>query len=281
MTQGNADGWWKILIALSLSGHLWAVDIAVLADGVQFPEGPAMNAKGELIVCDIPAHTLWRIDTVKGGKTEWLKLEGNPNGAVFDAAGNLWVADSGTHTILKIAPDQKVERMVPSTLSLNAPNDLCFDEAGNLYFTDPFFRSGHEKIEQWVYQRQPNGTLNKLRAFSQPNGIQARAGFLYVAAGKTGVIWRGTLTSPMQWEPWGHIAGEAHLDGMQFDATGMLYVALHGAGAIAVLDTTGKEIKRIPLPGQKPTNVEFDLTGDVLYVTEAEKKQVLALRNFR
>jgi gluconolactonase len=259
-----------------------ALEIKVLADGFIFPEGPAINAKGELIVCDIPAHTLWQVDREKGGKTEWLKLEGEgrPNGAIFDPAGNLWVADCGNKSILKIGPDKKIETMTPSDAHLNGPNDLCFDEKGSVYFTDPMFGKDQDKATQGLY-RLAEGKLTLLGALRQPNGIQYRDGFIYVTEGPVGAIWRYDVAKGGELQKWAQVENHGVMDGMQFNRDGNLYSAQYGKGAIVVLNSKGEEIKRLEMPGRGVTNVEFDATGDVMYVTEGDGKQVLAITGFR
>jgi len=53
-------------------------------------------------------------------------------------------------------------------------------------------------------------------------------------------------------------------------------VAHWGKGCVAVLDPDGELIGELPTIGMNPTNVAF--FGDVLYVTEAEKGQVIRFK---
>jgi len=56
-----------------------------------------------------------------------------PNGAAVDAAGNLYIADSGNHRIVKVAADGSVSALGSG---LAYPQGLAVDGAGNLYIAD-------------------------------------------------------------------------------------------------------------------------------------------------
>lgn len=71
-----------------------------------------------------------------------------PVGTVRDAAGNLYVADTGNHAIRKIAPDQTVTTLagmpgksgsadgIGTAARLTSPKYIAIDTAGNLFVTD-------------------------------------------------------------------------------------------------------------------------------------------------
>src|SRR5487761_356414 len=72
-----------------------------------------------------------------------------PRGIVFDASGNLWVADSGDYRVLAFAPPFTSSASVvlgqaafltgsfsTSQTSVGAPVDLAFDASGNLWVSD-------------------------------------------------------------------------------------------------------------------------------------------------
>ncbi len=72
----------------------------------------------------------------------------NPHGLTYDLAGNLFVADTGNHTIRKISPDGTVTTLagkagqsgitdgVGAAARFNAPQGLAADRHGNLYVAD-------------------------------------------------------------------------------------------------------------------------------------------------
>ena len=73
-----------------------------------------------------------------------------PAGVVFDAQGNLFVADAARHRIRKVTPSGLITTVVgngvagysgdggndPANSRIFAPSGLAFDSAGNLYFAD-------------------------------------------------------------------------------------------------------------------------------------------------
>ena len=255
--------------------------IRVLADGFEFPEGPAVNAQGELWVCDVPTQKLWKIDTLHGEKSEWLQLKGGANGATFDSAGNLLVANNIGRTIDSIAPDKTVRSLLRNPAALNSPNDVTVSPEGTIYFTDPTWKEGWRQIPQGVYALAPDGKLANLGSFLQPNGIKWHQGLVYFAEGATGKIYVLDPRKPEKPRLFAALKDFGALDGIDFDDQGLLYVTLFGTGALAVVSPDGKEMRRLKLPGKNPTNIEFSPSGEILYVTEAEKKQVLEIKNFR
>lgn len=257
--------------------------VEVIADGFDFPEGPAMNARGELFVCDVSASTIYKIDPITKTKIVWLKFDGKPNGAMFAPGGDLLVADSGTKRLLAIAPDKTVRALTTTETVFHSPNDVARDSNGDLYFSDPTWDAG--AALQPVYRVTANG-VSPLGEFKQPNGVAVRNGKLYVAEGATGVIHVLDTQAPdakfsvfARVEPW---TGQGYfaLDGMDFDRDGNLYVSVYGQSAIVVFNTLGRETSRITLPGPNPTNVEFSRDYKTLYVTEAGNKQLLRVTGF-
>ncbi len=124
--------------------------------------GTAMNGEGKLFVTDPGNHTIRKIEvdgavsTLAGkaeqpGSTDGAIAQARfrlPSGMVFDKAGNLYVADSGNHSIRKISPDGMVSTVAgkagaPGTTDgaaakarFNTPTDVKIDAAGNLYVAD-------------------------------------------------------------------------------------------------------------------------------------------------
>jgi gluconolactonase len=255
--------------------------VRVLAEGFEFPEGPAINAAGELWVCDVETQTLWKINTVNGTKTEWLRLHSGANGAAFDPAGNLLVAGNIGRTLVSIAPDKNVRSLFSGETVLNSPNDLTVSPEGTVYFTDPTWKEGWRQIPQGVYALTPDGKFANLGFFLQPNGIKWHRALVYFAEGATGKIYVWNPAQPEKPRVFAALKDFGALDGIDFDGDGFLYVSMYGMGALAVINPEGKEIRRLKLPGKNPTNLEFSSSGEILYVTEAEKKQVLEIMNFR
>ena len=149
-------------------------------DGCAFAEGPAADAEGNVYFSDCPNNRIlvYRPDS---GKTEvWKEPSGRANGMNFDAQGRLVVCcdgkDGGARAVQRYEPDGTITTLAShyNGKLLNAPNDLCFDREGRIYFTDP--RYGYkEDLEQdcmAVYRLDLDGSLTRvIDDLDTPNGI--------------------------------------------------------------------------------------------------------------
>jgi sugar lactone lactonase YvrE len=167
------------------------------------------------------------------------------------------------------------------------PNDLAFDDAGNLYVTD--------SMQATIWRIPPGGGApqvwfrdSRLAAlYIGVNGIRLSPdrSHLFVSV-TTDLLGLGRIyTLPLIDKPAAadlklfhtFAAGDGP-DGFAFGASGNLYVtlALPGKSGIAVLDLGGNEIARIanpPLspvsPFDSPANLAFDGKGNVLVTNHA------------
>jgi len=128
------------------------------------PEGIALDAAGNLYVADTGNHRVrkitrdGRISTVAGNGLLGASGDGglateaslnSPRGVAVDAAGNLFISDTGNHRIRKVTTAGVINTVAgvgtegfsgdggPATNArLNNPYGLATDAAGNLYFAD-------------------------------------------------------------------------------------------------------------------------------------------------
>ena len=140
------------------------LEFDVLAEGVGFPEGPVISEDGTVHVVDIDGGVIWRVDegspTVVArpgaGPTAWRPKRPPPSRSPT-TAGFLWTEVRGTripidhvsHTneppgfsggwIERVDLEQGTVEVLHRDCDgrpLRGPNDLVFDEAGGLWFTD-------------------------------------------------------------------------------------------------------------------------------------------------
>ncbi|MDB5457556.1 MAG: gluconolaconase, partial [Caulobacter sp.] len=70
------------------------MDLDLVAEGLQFPEGPIAMADGSVILVEIQRQTLSRI-TPDGRRETLAELEGGPNGAAIGPDGAVYVTNNG------------------------------------------------------------------------------------------------------------------------------------------------------------------------------------------
>jgi len=268
---------------------LKSYELTQIAGGLQFPEGPAWDGKNTLYVSNCRGNWITRISPT--GVDTFLTAASNPftfektNGMTVFRDGCLFACEFGRGAIVRIRPEGTCEIYADSCAGkkFNRPNDLAFDAAGNLYFTDPN-----------QYDRQnPDGVVYRVAAGSQegtpvaadlafPNGLafSADGKFLYICESAFERVLRFTVQLD------GSLTGKEIFvempggdpDGINFDAAGNLYVAHFGGGAGWMIAPDGSVRDKIQMPGKKPTNVEFggpDLR--TLFITEVETNAVYRL----
>lgn len=242
-----------------------------IAEGFKFPEGPVVGLDGTFFFSDPMGSQILRFS---GGRAEvFLDETKGANGLAMDKEGNIFACQSKPGAIVKISPDGAVETFVAQVdgRPLNRPNDLVFDDAGNLYFTNP---GGRKDSPANVMRAGADGSA-KIVAADQgfPNGIafSPDGATLYVNDYITGDLWTYPIGEDGE-------VGEGSVlirfdrggpDGMAVAESGNVYIALGRANRVAVLSPDGEELPGIQFPERSGvSNVCFG--GDdfkTLYVT--------------
>lgn len=258
--------------------------LRVIAEGFTFPEGPAFRGD-VLFLVDLHEGCTAR---VRGGTVERLVYTGGrPNGLAFHPSGDLFVADNGLAAILRIHADHRVEVVASSWEGspFQGPNDLIFDRAGRLYFTDPGQTFPSPPTGR-VFRIDSDRTVHLVaEGLAFPNGIALSPDetALFVAETLTGrilVLWRDEAGNFQGPQVFAHVGGVVGPDGLAIDEVGNVYAAMYGDGIIRVISSRGELIRELPAGGQKPTNLTFGgPERRTLVVTEVESGAVYALEN--
>ncbi len=258
-------------------------NVNIIAEHLDFPEGPAFDAAGNL----------WFVELKGGNLVQWSKNElhrvstqGAPNGLAFDRHGKAWFCDSEQNAIRYYDPVENHFETITDSFAgqpFAKPNDLAFDSLGNLVFTNP----GDSRTEPtgYVCCLGLDGTLKTVaNHMFFPNGLafadEGRT--LIIAETYRHRLWKGKWDPKnAEWidaQPWAEVGGPIGPDGMALGTDGLLYTAVFGTGQIRVVDHSGTLIHSYDLPGQRPTNVAFDPSGNLgLVVTEAENGLLLSI----
>jgi len=168
--------------------------IEVVAEGFKWTEGPVWDKKdGALLFTDIPNNRImqWAPKTKSlkvflkpsgyTGTAEFKGAEPGANGLTFDKDGNLTLCQHGDRRVARLGKDGKFITLADKYMGkrLNSPNDLVFNKAGDLYFTDPPYGLPEQMKDpakeldfQGIYRLKPGGELTLLtKEMSRPNGI--------------------------------------------------------------------------------------------------------------
>lgn len=157
------------------------------------------------------------------------------------------------------------------------PNDLIFDSAGNLYFTDQG-QTGLTDPTGKVYRLTQDGRLDTLLDNGiSPNGLVLSSGekFLFVAMTRSNAVWRLPLHPDGTTSKAGLFLqsfGTAGPDGLAMDEEGNLFVCHPSLGSVFVVKPDGTPHTRIVSgsEGVNLTNCCFGgREGRTLFITDS------------
>lgn len=247
-------------------------DLAVIADGFAFTEGPVWNPReGVLRWSDIPGDTRWRWSE-SGGAVVDLHPTNKANGMFYDRDGGLLACEHATSCLVRYGADG--ERRVLADRyqgdELNSPNDVITRSDGTIYFSDPDYgrRPGPTGKERppsplgfrGVYRIPPGGgepvLVVERDEFDQPNGLcfSPDESVLYIddvtGVKAFDVAADGSLgPARLLRDDMGTPAGEPRRgapDGMRCDELGHLWCGARGG--VWVLEPSGELIGIIDMP---------------------------------
>ncbi|MEJ8823158.1 SMP-30/gluconolactonase/LRE family protein [Variovorax humicola] len=286
----------------------------ILADGLQFPEGPVALCDGSVVLVEMRAGRIIRV--MPDGRIDTVtECGGGPNGAAIGPDGALYVCDNGgsayvpgRFTSIGPAPDYiggsilRVDLASGSSTQLythcdghrlSSPNDIVFDAQGGFYFTDFGKKHTRARDSGGVYYALPDGSHIVEVAYSllSPNGIglSPDGRVLYVAETETARLWAFDIVEPgvVRKHPFPSphggrlvcgLGGFQRFDSLALDAEGRICVATLVTGAISVIAPSGELLRQQTFPDIYVTNICFggpDLK--TAYVTLSATGQLVSL----
>lgn len=247
-----------------------------------FLEGPVW-ADGHLWVTDIPYGRIFRV-SLQGDWEQVAEYDGEPNGMKRMASGDFLLTDY-RNGLMRL--DARTGNVTPFLERRNSErfrgvNDLTFDSAGNLYFTDQGQTGMHDPTGR-VYRLAPDGRLDVLLANApSPNGLVLSPDekVLYVAMTRGNCVWRVPLQADGSVSKVGQFFtsyGPSGPDGLAMRADGFLLVANPGLGYVWVLNHRAEPVEVIRTPvGASLTNLCFGgADGRTLLMTESTTGSIL------
>jgi len=241
-----------------LSGLKSPLAIATDAQSVPF------IALGDGTITQLVAHEL-AVPLVETG--------GRPAGLAFDAAGDLYAADTQRKAILRITPWGEMTVLADryNGQPFSAPQGIAAAQDGAIYFTDP--------EASRVYRIDSQGKVSiAISDLHAPAGVlvAAESGELFVSDSER-KIWKFAPDYQRR-ELFAELSDEGQVAGMVRDEKGNIYVARDGAGKISVLSAEGKLVSSLSVPGRGVSGLAL---GGVelksLYVTASDAGAVYRL----
>ncbi len=249
-------------------------EVEVIAEGLNFPEGPVVMADGSVIVVEIHAGLITRC--WGGGRKEVVASPGGgPNGAAIGPDGALYVCNSGGlgHGVEGALEPGRIERIDLATgkvervyevcdgKPLSAPNDLMFDADGTMWFTDLGKISAGGKEFGGLYAARADGSaILRIKGGTLSYngvGVAPDGSAVYVADTYSARIYAYDRRIAAQ-EPRlvATVPGMVMLDSLAMSAAGNVCVATLFEGGVSTVTPAGAVTKH-PLPDRLVTNVAF------------------------
>ena len=269
------------------------MDIQLVAEGLEFPEGPIALNDGSVILTEIKGQRLTRVFP-DGRKETVVETGGGPNGAAVGPDGAIYITNNGGSftwpeqdglTIPGPTPPSHtggyIQRYDLATGELTTlyetcdgrpfvgPNDLVFDKQGGFWFSDhgcgtpegrKFGALYYAKIDGSHVSRQRDHLIS-------PNGVGLSPDerTVYLADTQLGRLWAfdvvepGVLAPPQGFAPGRSICnlpGVQFLDSLAVEASGKVCVATILNGGITAFDPNGT-VEHYPVPDFITTNICF------------------------
>ena len=270
------------------------MDIELVAEGLQFPEGPIAMADGSVVLVEIKRQTLTRVKP--DGSIEIIaKLGGGPNGAAVGPDGAVYVCNNGGFEWIErpdgiLAPHGKPHDYAGGSIQrvdlksgavttvytecdgrpLRGPNDIVFDKDGGFWFSDLGKSDGDVmQMGHLLYARPDGSKITRVReGMITPNGVGLSPDqkTVYVAETHTSRVWAFDIASPGvlavsadMWAPGrvlGPLPGYQLLDSLAVEAGGKVCAATLVNGGVTAFDPAGGT-EHFPFPDAITTNICF------------------------
>jgi len=241
-----------------------------MVDSCKFTEGPAADKEGNVFFSDGGNNRIMKL-TPEHKLSEFRKPSGRTNGMAFDHEGRLIMCQStgegGGRKVARLEKDgmETVLADAYEGKQFYAPNDVCVDAKGRIYFTD--MNVGKEKgpaLASAVYRiDEPGKPVRVINDLGRPNGLALSPDgkLLYVSDRSTQKLHRYKVKENGDVEADGIVydfSPDRGIDGMRIDEKGNIWAAA-GEGkttGLFVVSPEGKLLLHHPVP-EFSTNLVF------------------------
>jgi sugar lactone lactonase YvrE/enterochelin esterase-like enzyme len=248
-----------------LPGEGWQL----VADGYQFTEGPAANAKGEVFFNDIPNSKTYKVG-LDGKVSRFLDDTKRANGQAFGPDGRLYAVATGAGQVVAYGDDGK-----PIVIAEGfRGNDLVVGHDGGVYVTNPGTNANEPSKVWYVSPKGEKKEVDTGLRFANGVTLSPDQALLYVAESRNHWVYSyqvapdGSLRYKQRYYHL-HVpdtADDGGADGLRVDRDGRLYVATRMG--IQVCDQAGRVNCIIPTPNGRVSNLCFGGESfDTLFAT--------------
>ncbi|MFN9848815.1 MAG: SMP-30/gluconolactonase/LRE family protein [Alphaproteobacteria bacterium] len=269
------------------------MDFELVCEGLEFPEGPIAMSDGSVILTEIKGQRLTRVRP-DGSKELVVETGGGPNGAAIGPDGAIYITNNGGAfqwldnagmTIPGPTPPShtggSIQRYDLTTGALTTvydscdgrrligPNDLVFDKAGGMWFSDHGCSTPEGRKFGGIYYAKIDGShISRQRDhIISPNGIGLSPDekTVYLADTQLGRLWSFDVAAPGELAPAAGFAtgnvvcnlpGYQLLDSLAVEAGGKVCVATIINGGITAFDPSGTT-EHYAFPDLIVTNICF------------------------
>ena len=271
-------------------------EMRIVAEELQFPEGPVVTNDGSVLVVEIQRETITKIRP-DGTRAIVATAGGGPNGLAVGPDGALYLCNNGgllfqeTDGFLHIRAGShpryvggRIERIDAKTGAvlllydkcadrrLCGPNDIVFDMHGGFYFTDLGKNRERDRDHGGVYYAMADGSKIMTLAYpmTTPNGIglSPDGRTVYVAETETARLWAFDIEAPGQPKRYGFpsphggrlvcgLGGYQRFDSLAVAASGNICVATLVTGCITVISPEGAVLDQVKTGDPMTTNIAF------------------------
>lgn len=265
----------------------------ILAEGLEFPEGPIALPDGRVILVEIKGERLTEVSP-DGRLRVIADIAGGPNGAALGPDGKVYLCNNGGfewrtlfgQTISGHAPKSyqggSIQRVDLETGAvetlfthvggkrLKGPNDLVFDRTGGFWFTDHGKDYPERRDHGGLYYVAPGAReiVEVVFPMQAPNGVGLSPDetTVYVAETFTSRLWAFELSAPGRLAPTpspipgrvvSNLPGFQLLDSLAVEADGTIAVATLVNGGITRFAADGSTTEHVAFPDLFVTNICF------------------------
>jgi gluconolactonase len=267
----------------------------LVTDGLRFPEGPVAMDDGSIILVEIAAGRITRVQP-DGTKETVAEPGGGPNGLAIGPDGKLYVCNNGGFNYLDnngmlvpngIADDYsggRIERIDLETgevetlyksgdfgCVLRGPNDIVFDAHGGFWFTDhgkvDYAKRCHDIVGIFYAKADGSHLEEVIFPSNNPNGVglSPDGKALYAAETYTCRLMMFNITEPGKVAPDAgpggpgiplyRPAGYKFFDSLGMEECGNICVATIGECGISVISPAGELVEFVATDDIFTTNI--------------------------